>query len=75
MKTTRYSMTTAAALAALLVSAAAAQRLVPTADPARPRLKFADSLVSLNDRCAVSQTKLNPAVRPVYVNGLPIGFC
>ena len=52
-----------------------AQRLVPTADPAHPRLKFADSLTSPNDRCIVSHAKLNPKVRPVYVNGVPIGFC
>ena len=54
---------------------AAAQRYVPTADPQRPRLKFADSLLSANDRCMVSQSKLNPKVRPVYVNGVPMGFC
>ncbi len=57
------------------VGDAAAQRYVPTADPQRPRLKFADSLVSANDRCMVSQSKLNPAVRPVYVNSVPMGFC
>ena len=57
------------------VQEAAAQRYVPGADPKRPRLKFADSLVSANDRCMVSQAKLNPKVRPVYVNGVPMGFC
>ena len=60
---------------AQLVTAAFAQRLVPTADPKHPRLKFADSLLSPNDRCIVSQSGLNPKVRPVYVNGSPIGFC
>ena len=57
------------------VLTARAQRYVPTADPAHPRLKFADSLVSPNDRCVVSHDKLNPRVRPVYVNGVPMGFC
>ena len=75
MRSTRFTIAAAAALVVLLASAATAQRYVPTADPARPKLKYADSLVSLNDRCVVSQTKLNPRVRPVYVNGLPIGFC
>jgi hypothetical protein len=32
-------------------------------------------LVSLNDRCPVSQTALNPVVEPVYANGRPVGFC
>jgi hypothetical protein len=65
----------ALALAGALAAGADAQRLVPTTDPKHPRLKFTDSLVSANDRCLVSQTKLNPAVRPVYVNGVPMGFC
>jgi hypothetical protein len=65
----------AVALAAALAAGADAQRPVPTADPKHPRLKFADSLVSANDRCMVTQSKLNPAVRPVYVNGVPMGFC
>ena len=59
----------------LVRSEASAQRYVPTADPKHPRLKFADSLVTPNDRCMVSQAKLNPKVRPVYVNGVPMGFC
>jgi len=52
-----------------------AQRFVATPDPEHPKLKYADSLTSLNDRCAVARNKLNPKVRPVYVNGQPIGFC
>ena len=64
------------ALAAVLLPLAArAQRYLPTADPKRPRIQYADSLVSLNDRCIVSQKKLNTKMRPVYVNGQPIGFC
>ena len=39
------------------------------------RLRYPDSLMSANDRCAVSGSRLNPRARPVYVNGTPIGFC
>ena len=52
-----------------------AQRRVPSSDPQRPRIKYADSLVSLNVQCMVRKSKLNPRVRPVYVNGQPLGFC
>ena len=67
----------AAIAAAALVSPPTprAQRYVPTGDPGHPRIKFADSLVSLNDRCAVRMTKLNLRVRPVYVSRQPVGFC
>ena len=51
------------------------QRYVPTTDPEHPRLRYADSLDSVNDRCAVRKNKLNPKVRPVYVNKQPVGFC
>lgn len=54
---------------------ARAQRPVPGSDPKFPRLKYADSLVSLNDRCIVAKQKLDPKIRPVYVSGQPIGFC
>ncbi len=41
-----------------------------------PRIRYFDTgLVSLNDRCPVRKTPLNPKMPPVYVNGLPIGFC
>jgi YHS domain-containing protein len=52
-----------------------AQRFVPQRDPAHPKLKYADSLVSINDRCAVREGALSPSIRPVYVNGRPVGFC
>ncbi len=52
-----------------------AQRFVPGEEPELPRIEFADSLVSLNDRCIVRGTRLNLRIRPVYVNGQPIGFC
>ena len=63
-------------LAALaLPLAGRTQRYVPTTDPNHPRLRYADSLDSVNDRCAVRKNKLNPKVRPVYVNRQPVGFC
>ena len=40
-----------------------------------PRIRFGDGLVSANDRCPVTKRKLSVAFPPVYVNGLPIGFC
>ena len=39
-----------------------------------PQLKYADSLISGNDRCMVRHMKLNPDVHPVYVNSVPMGF-
>jgi YHS domain-containing protein len=50
-------------------------RPVPQADPQHPRLKYGDSLVSINDRCAVKEGPLSAAVRPIYVNKMPVGFC
>jgi len=52
-----------------------AQRFVPQRDKLHPKLKYADSLVSVNDRCAVREGALSPTIRPVYVNGRPVGFC
>ena len=75
MNARRLALVLSWALTVALVSGVDAQRLVPTADPKYPRLKFADSLVTPNDRCIVSHSRLNPKVRPVYVNGVPIGFC
>jgi hypothetical protein len=41
-----------------------------------PRIRYFDTdKVSINDRCAVRKTKLNPKMPPVYVNGEPVGFC
>ena len=48
---------------------------MPGAEAAFPRIRYADSLDSRNDRCIVAGTRLNPKIRPTYVNGLPIGFC
>lgn len=38
------------------------------------RLRFGSTL-SLNDKCPVAKRGLNPRMRPVWVNGKPIGFC
>ena len=62
-------------LLGVLAARAGAQRYVPTSDPQFPRLRYADSLNSVNDRCVVTQRKLNPEMRPIYVNGQPVGFC
>ena len=40
-----------------------------------PRIRFGDGLVSADDRCPITKRKLSVAFPPVYVNGLPIGFC
>ena len=63
------------ALAFPVTRPAQAQRYVPGEFKEFPRVKFADSLESVNDRCIVSGQKLNPEIRPVYVNWRPIGFC
>jgi hypothetical protein len=60
---------------AALSPAGEAQRYVPGSDADHPRVKYADSLISINDRCAVRKTKLAPRMRPVYVNHEPVGFC
>lgn len=48
---------------------------VPGTEEAFPRIRFADSQISLNDRCPVRHAKLNLKLDPIYVNGHPIGFC
>jgi len=69
----------AALLAGLTLLAVAvpalAQIHVLTKDPEHPLVQYADSLLSLNDRCIVRGGTLNPAYKAVYVNGRPIGFC
>jgi hypothetical protein len=80
LRTPRRKTRAAVALAALLGAGGAAcpaqaQEYVPTADVNHPRVRYTDSLVSVNDRCIVRQGKLNPSYLPVYVNGHPIGFC
>jgi len=63
------------ALALVLPTALHAQRYDETGDARHPKVKYADSLVSLNDRCIVAGNRLNLKIRPVYVSGAPIGFC
>ena len=46
----------------------------PDSLPRRPLL-FEDGSTSLNDRCPVRASSLNPDVFTVFVNGRPIGFC
>lgn len=48
---------------------------MPTRDKAHWRIKYADSLVSINDRCAVKESALSTGIRAVYVNSQPVGFC
>ena len=55
--------------------AALAQPMLPVPGPAFPRLTFADSLTSVNDRCVITHNRLNAAIHPLYVNGKPVGFC
>ena len=50
-----------------------AELVDPSAE--HPRIRFADGLISANDLCPVTKRKLSVAFPPVYVNGLPIGFC
>ena len=63
------------AAAALLSAKAPAQTYVPQPDLEHPKIQFADSTVSMNDRCPVRHGKRNTGYKPVYVNGRPIGFC
>jgi hypothetical protein len=38
-------------------------------------LQYATGELSLNDRCPIRRDRLNPKVRPLFVNGKPLGFC
>ena len=48
---------------------------LPEGDAEHPRIRFQEGTVSPNDRCPVTKKKLNPAMEPIYVNGLPVAFC
>ena len=41
----------------------------------KPRIRWGDDPLSLNDRCIVRKVKLNLRMPPIFVNGKPIGFC
>ena len=62
-------------MAALAASSARAQVYVPQTDLQFPKIRFADSLVSMNDRCMVRHAKLGLSHQPVYVSRQPVGFC
>lgn len=64
-----------ALVAALVPGASDAFRYVKTTDPVHPKIKYPDSLVSVNDRCIVAGSALSTMIRPTYVNGKPIGYC
>ena len=64
-----------AAVACASAAPAHAQRYVAGSDSAFPRIRYADSLDSANDRCIVAKNRLNTRIRAVYVNQKPIGFC
>ena len=84
---TRGSRTLATVLVLAIAVAAACSRKDKTtehrvvgefveAQDSFPRIRyFETNLVSINDRCAVRKTRLNPKMPPVYVNGQPVGFC
>lgn len=49
---------------------------VASGDESRPRIRYVDGQVSLNQSCAIRLDRpLNRKVPPAYVNGLPLGFC
>jgi hypothetical protein len=69
-------------VAAVACGSRHAELVPPVAEPALvdpdspfPKIRFADGLVSVNDRCPVTKRKLSVHFPPVYVNGQPIGFC
>ena len=62
-------------LATTLGAMAGAQVLIKSTHEDFPKVLYADTLISANDRCIVARSRLNPKVRPVYVNGTPLGFC
>lgn len=66
---------TTVALVAALVTVGGAQVYIKSDHEEFPKVLYADTTISLNDRCIVAQERLNRRVRPVYVNGAPIGFC
>ncbi|HEY7728131.1 MAG TPA: hypothetical protein VID50_06720 [Candidatus Eisenbacteria bacterium] len=57
------------------VSAARAQRYVPSGDPYLPRVQYSDGLTSINKRCTVRKILMTTTTRPVYINSRPLGFC
>lgn len=48
---------------------------VPVEGTDRWRVRYADGQLSLNDLCPVAKRGLATRMRPVWVNGRPVGFC
>jgi len=71
----RFGNALVIACAVALAATAEAQRHVPVPNSEFPKVKYPDSLTSLNDKCAVAGGRLSTSVRPVYVNEVPVGFC
>ncbi|MEZ5063898.1 MAG: hypothetical protein R3B81_04145 [bacterium] len=63
------------ALGLLTAGPAPSQTKIPTPGTERWRVQYPDSTVSLNDLCPVLERNLGASQIPMYVNGLPIGFC
>ena len=70
-----YGLATLVLVTTALPASSAAQRHVAADDPEYQRVQYTDSLYSLNDQCIVRLRRLSLSIPPVYVNGLPIGFC
>ena len=70
------------ALLCVLAPAAGAGRVTPVfgqfepGDGAEfPRVRYSDSLLSVNTRCVMSHNRLSVKVRPIHVNRTAVGFC
>ncbi|MGH7740641.1 MAG: hypothetical protein ACRENS_01315 [Candidatus Eiseniibacteriota bacterium] len=70
-----FALALGLALALAPAEQSRAQIMLPVDDPSFHKLKYADSLSSVNDRCVITHNRLNPAIHPLYVNGQPVGFC
>ncbi len=79
MATTSIRLIALAALGLLSIACGSGEPpLGAFEDPEAPfsRVRYSErDLVSLNDHCPLTGTRLNLAIPPVYVNGRPIGFC
>ncbi len=62
-------------LAASLAACSPPHDYVANDDPEFPRIRYAVTTVSVNDRCPVTKSKLNRRLDPLRVNGRAIGFC
>src|SRR5437868_6144124 len=60
-----WSVLAAVAAGAAVPAVLHAQAYVPGPDAKHQRIRFSDSLTTLNDRCIVKQNPLNLNVRPV----------